>query len=77
MPRDILGDEAILEMLVVLNDPVVNEGDLAGLVKVGMGVRIGRWTVRGPACVADADITLRRLFGDDAGEIVDAAGFFA
>jgi hypothetical protein len=40
---------------VVLDDPIVNEGNLAAVVQVGMCVdRVG-FSVGGPACVADAE----------------------
>ena len=72
-----LGEETLLEELVVFDDSVVDERDLAGLVEVRMGIGIRRWAVCGPAGMADADRTAGGLFGQDAGEIVDTAGFLA
>ena len=45
----------------VLDDAVVDDGDPAGLVGVGMGVRRGGRAVRGPAGVADAERARRAI----------------
>ena len=52
-------EQALLELIVVLDDAVVNDGDLAGLVEVRMGVFVGRRAVGGPARVGDADLRRR------------------
>ena len=39
---------------VVLDDAVVDQGELAGLVQVRMGIGVAGQAVRGPAGVADA-----------------------
>jgi hypothetical protein len=49
------GDEVFLELLVVLNDAVVDDGDAAGLIEMRVGVFVAGRTVSGPAGVADAD----------------------
>ena len=46
----------LLERLVILNDPVVDDGDAPGLVEVRMGIFIGRRPVGGPAGVAHAKV---------------------
>ncbi len=72
-----LGQQAFLQKLVVLDDAVVDEGDLAGLVEVRVGIGIGRRAVRRPAGMADADFAFGGLFGKDGGQIVDATGLLA
>ena len=47
------GDELRPQLGVVLDDPVVDEGDAAGAVDMGMGVLGGGAAVGGPAGVAD------------------------
>ena len=42
-----------LQFGVVLNDPVVDDGDLAVLIHVGMGVQVGWRTMGGPPRVGD------------------------
>ena len=72
-----LGDEAVFEELMVFDDAVVDEGELAGLVEVRMGVGVGGRAMGGPAGVADANGAGDGLFAEEAGEFIDAAGFFA
>ena len=45
---------------VVLDDPVVHQGQAAGAVEVGVGVGLGGVAVGGPAGVADAGASPRR-----------------
>ena len=55
-----LGDELVLERLVVLDDAVVNDGDaVAREVRVRVG--LGHAAVRGPARVRDAEPARERL----------------
>ena len=55
-----LAHELLLELGVVLDDAVVDDGDVARTVEVGVGVdRLGR-AVGGPARVADARTEARR-----------------
>ena len=42
-----------LQLGVVLNDPVVNDGDLAVLIHVGVGVQVSWRTMGGPTRVGD------------------------
>ena len=71
------GDQLFLELLVILNDAVVDKGDLAGLIEMRMGIRVRGRPMRGPAGVANAGVALGRLLGEEGGEIVDAAALFA
>ena len=71
-----LGDERVpfflqlvLQVEVVLDDPVVDDNDAPGTVTMGMGVFLGGPTVRRPARMADAVIALERLRGDDVLEV--------
>ena len=50
-----LVQQLLLELDVVFNDAVVDNGDFAALADVGVGVDIVRLAVGGPAGVADAD----------------------
>ena len=50
-----LGDELLLEAVVIFDDAVVDDGDFAGLVEVRMGIFVRGRAVRGPARVADAE----------------------
>jgi hypothetical protein len=54
-------EQPLSDLLVVLDDAVVHDGNPAGPVQMGMGVLIGRRTVRRPACVCDADLTHHRI----------------
>ena len=62
--------------MVIFNDAIVDECNFAGLVEMRMGVGVGRWAMRCPTSVADADVAVCRLFFENGGEIVNAAGFF-
>jgi len=48
-------DEFVTQGLVVLDDPVVDNRDIAGTVLMQVGVLVGRRTMRATAGVADAD----------------------
>ena len=56
---DALGLEFGLELAVVLDDPVMDDGEPLGGMRMGVG--LGRCAVRRPAGVADADRALQRL----------------
>ena len=59
-----------LELEVVLDDPVVDEGEATGAVEVGVGVVVGRVAVGGPAGVADRRVRAgRRGAGRQGGEL--------
>jgi hypothetical protein len=66
--------EPVAELPEVLDDPVVDDRDIAGAVLVGMGVEIVRATVRGPACVGEPDGGMRRAIRDRGLEIGQLAG---
>ena len=51
--------ELLLDDGGVLDDPVMDQGDVAVLRRVGMGVGLVGSAVGGPACVGDADGTGR------------------
>jgi hypothetical protein len=61
--RVALGLQLVPELLVVLDDAVVGDGDRAGAVEVRMGVVLDSGPVRGPARVAYAGGRRRRGFG--------------
>ena len=58
-----VADQLILERLEILDDTVVDQGKAAGRVEVRMSVLIGRFPVRGPASMTDAEGPRRRAFG--------------
>ena len=66
-----LGDEFVAQRLEVLDDAVVDQGNLAGCMR--MGVVLGRRTMRRPAGVGDADQAGERFGLHLAGEIVELA----
>ena len=66
-----LGGQFGLQLGEILDDAVVDQGDAAGLVRVGVGR--GRSAVGGPSGVADADRGRQRLFGQDGFQIADLA----
>ena len=77
--RDPLALQPGLQRAVVLDDPVVDDGDLAGAVHVRVGVDRVRHAVRGPAGVPDAQRIdaprgLQNLFQgrDSAAGLLDA-----
>ena len=55
-----LGLQAALERLEVLDDAVVDDGQLTVATNMGVSVDVGRRAVRGPAGVADAGLARRR-----------------
>jgi hypothetical protein len=62
---------------VVLNDPVVNEGKLAGAVEVRVGILPGDIPMGSPTCVTDAGVSAEWTLIDDETEIVNATDFLA
>ena len=70
--------EAFLDPVEVLNDPVVHDRESARAIRMRMGVLIARRSVRGPAGVADAGFAGRHVLGDQGSQtLVDAALAFA
>ena len=69
-----VGEQALLQGVEVLDDAVVDEGELAVLATaVRVGVLVGRAAVRGPAGVADAGRRRRQRvrleLGREVGEL--------
>ena len=65
---DAVGQQALLQGVEVLDDAVVDEGELAVLATaVRVGVLVGRAAVRGPAGVADAGRRRRQRVGLELG----------
>src|SRR2546425_1200102 len=69
-----LAAQPLLDLEVVLEDPVVDDDERARAVRVGMRVLVGRTAVRGPARVTDADVAGHRTLAQDALERLDAPG---
>ena len=66
-----LGGELLAQLLEVLDDAVVHDGD--ALVHVRMGVALDRLAVRRPARVADAGASLQGLVGEPQLEVLELA----
>ena len=66
--------EPVAQLAEVLDDPVVDDRDLAGAVLVGMGVEVVRPAVGRPARVGEADRGVRRPVGDRRLEVGQLAG---
>ena len=66
--------EPVAELAEVLDDPVVDDRDVAGAVLVGMGVQVVRPAVGRPARVGEADRGVRRPIGDRGLEVGELAG---
>ena len=64
--------EELLEGDVVFDDAVVDQGDLAGVVDMGMGVAFGGSAVGGPAGVGHADVGWGAVVGVVEGVFEDA-----
>src|SRR5699024_2987018 len=62
---DALGDEVLLQVGEVLDDAVVDEGELAVIGQVRVGVAVGGSAVGGPPGVADAGLRGRQRVGFD------------
>ena len=71
---DPVGDELGLEACVVLDDAVVDNGNLAVVAHVRVRVLDGRSAVRGPAGVCDADGALWRVHLELVFKFLDLAG---
>ena len=62
-----------LQFGVVLDDPVVDDGDLAVLIHVGVSVQVGWRTMGGPSCVGDPSDRAGWEFANDTFKIGEAA----
>ena len=76
-----LGDERVpftlelmLQLEIVLDDPVVDDNDAPRAVAMRVGVLFGRPSVRRPAGVADAVVAIERVAGDGLLEPRELAG---
>ncbi len=69
-----LAEEALLDLQVVLENPVVNHDQLARAVGVGMGVFLGGPAVRGPPRVADPERAGDGPLAQNPFEQLDAPG---
>ena len=67
------GQELLLELHVVLDDPVDHDVDAVVGVEVRVGVLLGDAAVGGPAGVADAGRGRRRGDGDAAADVAPSA----
>jgi hypothetical protein len=72
-----VGDEPLLELVVVLDDAVVDNDYVAGAVEVGVCVDFVGLAVGGPAGVSDAKGAREGGLGDGCDEVVDLASGFA
>ena len=66
--------EPVAQLAEVLDDPVVDDRDLARAVQVGVGVEIVRPAVGRPAGVGEADRRVGRAVGDRGLEVGQLAG---
>ena len=66
--------EPVAQLAEVLDDPVVDDRDLARAVAVRMGIEVVRAPVGGPARVGQADRGVRRPVGDRRLEVDQLAG---
>ena len=66
--------EPVAELAEVLDDPVVDDRDVARAVLVGMGVQVVRTAVGRPARVRQADGRVRGPVGDRRAQVGELAG---
>src|SRR3989442_14425476 len=69
-----VGHQRLSKLPIVLDDPVVDDGDLGLAIEVRMSIGIRRPAMGGPSCVADAECSLRWVSGEQGLEISDLAG---
>ena len=67
--------QVVPELAEVLDDPVVDDGDVTAAILVGMGVEVVRPAMGGPAGVGEADGRVGRPVGDRRLEVDELAGF--
>ena len=68
-----VAEEIVLECLIIFNHAIVDEGEFAAGVEVGMRVLIGRLAVRGPTRVADPIGPGRRALEHQLAELCNPA----
>ena len=68
------GLQPVAQLAEVLDDPVVDDRDLAGAVAVRVGVEVVGPAVRRPARVGEADRGVRRPVGDGGLQVDQLAG---
>ncbi len=66
-----LGGELVAQLLEVLDDAVVHDGD--AIVHVRVGVALDRLAVRGPARVAEAGAPLQGMVGEPQLQVLELA----
>src|SRR5262249_26172548 len=70
-------NELFLQRLVIFDDPVVNERDFAGSVKMRMCVLVVYFSMRRPTGVTDSIRSGRRFLRNQFGKRGDPAGAFS
>ena len=66
-------EQVVLQLGVVLDDPVMDHRETPGAVEVRVRVGVGGLAVRGPARVGDADVAGGGVSLDEVGQRLDAA----
>ena len=66
--------ESIAQLAEVLDDPVVDDGDLAGAIAMRVSVQVVRTAVGRPAGMGEADRSMGRAVGDGGLEVDQLAG---
>ena len=54
-------EEFLFESVVIFNDAVVDDRDFTGLIKMWVGIFVGRRSMRGPARMGDAEVARGRF----------------
>ncbi len=67
--------QPLLQGAIVFDDTVVDDGQLAGGVGMGVGVDLGGLAVGGPARVADPEAAVEGMAAQRAFQLLDAAHF--
>src|SRR5699024_3426660 len=69
----VIFNQLLPQLLIIFDDAVVNDGDLARLIGMRVSVDIRRRTVRSPARMADADMAFQLVGPDQPVQIFNAA----
>jgi hypothetical protein len=59
--RMALGEQLALQSVEVFDDAIMDQDDAPGLVRMRMGIFVGRRAVGGPAGMANTELTVERL----------------